>query len=87
MRPWVGLSLMLEDDFRMAAAPLFAQGIVDVLEWSFDTGWGRPMPEWADALLDHYGEQGRLLGHGVHYSAFSARWEDRQAGWLEQLAG
>jgi len=86
MRPWIGLSLMLEDDFRNAAAPLFAEGIVDVVEWSFDTGWGRVIPEWADALLDHYGEEGRLLGHGVHYSAFSARWEERQARWLEQLA-
>ena len=86
MRPWIGLSLMLEDDFRDAAAPLFAEGIVDVLEWSFDTGWGRTIPEWADALLDHYGEAERLLGHGVHYSAFSARWEERQARWLEQLA-
>ena len=86
MRPWIGLSLMLEDDFRSAAAPLFAEGIVDVLEWSFDTGWGRSIPDWADALLDFYGEEGRLLGHGVHYSAFSARWEERQARWLEQLA-
>lgn len=85
MRPWIGLSLMLEDDFRNAAAPLFAEGMVDVLEWSFDTGWGRRIPEWADALLDHYGEEGRLLGHGVHYSAFSARWEERQTRWLEQL--
>ncbi len=85
MRPWTGLSLMLEDDFRSAAAPLLTDGIVDVLEWSFDTGWGRSIPEWADALLDHYGEEGRLLGHGVHYSAFSARWEERQARWLEQL--
>ncbi|OJY27962.1 MAG: hypothetical protein BGO98_28675 [Myxococcales bacterium 68-20] len=87
MHPWIGLSLMLEDDFRLAAGPLFAEGVVDVLEWSFDTGWGRAIPEWADALLDHYGEAGRLLGHGVHYSAFSARWEERQARWLERLAG
>ncbi len=87
MRPWIGLSLMLEDDFRNAAVPLFAEGIVDVLEWSFDTGWGRAIPEWADALLEHYGEEGRLLGHGVHYSAFSAQWEERQARWLELLAG
>lgn len=85
MKPWVGLSLMLEDDFREAASPLFAEGVVDVLEWSFDTGWTRPMPAWADALLAHYGAEGRLLGHGVHYSPFSARWEERQARWLARL--
>ncbi len=84
MIPWTGLSLMLEDDFREAAAPLLAEGVVDVLEWSFDTGV-RPMPEWAEALLDFYASEGRLLGHGVHYSPFSARWENRQARWLEAL--
>lgn len=85
MTPWVGLSLMLEDDFRVATAPLFAEEAVDVLEWSFDTGWGRPMPPWAEALLDFYGEAGRLFGHGVHYSALSATWEPRQTRWLESL--
>jgi uncharacterized protein len=84
--PWVGLSLMLEDDFRVATAPLFAEEAVDVLEWSFDTGWNRAMPPWAEALLDFYAEAGRLLGHGVHYSALSATWEPRQATWLENLA-
>lgn len=84
MTPWIGLSLMLEDDFRAAAAPLFADGTVDVLEWSLDTGV-RPLPPWAEALLDFYASEGRLLGHGVHYSPLSARWEQRQARWLDQL--
>lgn len=88
MPPWAALSLMLEEDFREAAAPLFASGEVDALEWSFDTGWGRRdgVPAWADALLDHYASEGRLFGHGVHYSPLSARWEERQARWLEGLA-
>ncbi len=85
MTPWVGLSLMLEDDFRLATSPLFAAEEVDVLEWSFDTGWNRPMPEWAEGLLDLYADAGRLLGHGVHYSAWSATWEPRQERWLESL--
>ncbi|MBX3219529.1 MAG: DUF692 family protein [Labilithrix sp.] len=91
MTPWVGLSLMFEDDFRVAAAPLFAAGDVDVLEWSFDTGprlvgaAGDRGPSWAEALLDHYAAEGRLFGHGVHYSPFSARWEERQQRWLEAL--
>lgn len=84
MTPWVGLSLMTEDDFRVAASPLFAGGEVDVLEWSFDAG-RRPVPAWAEALLDHYAGEGRLFGHGVHYSPFSARWEPRQQSWLEAL--
>ncbi len=84
MSPWVGLSLMTEDDFRVAAAPLFAGGEVDMLEWSFDAG-RRPAPAWAEALLDHYAGEGRLFGHGVHYSPFSARWEARQQSWLDAL--
>jgi uncharacterized protein (UPF0276 family) len=86
MTLWVGLSLMLEDDFRSATAPLFLEEAVDVLEWSFDTGWGRPMPDWAEALLDFYAGAGRLLGHGVHFSPLSATWEPRQDRWLEGLA-
>jgi uncharacterized protein (UPF0276 family) len=84
--PWVGLSLMLEEDFRGATAPLFEEEAVDVLEWSFDTGWGRDMPHWADELLDFYAEAGRLFGHGVTYSPLSAAWEPRQARWLDDLA-
>lgn len=89
----VGLSLMIEDDFRLAALPLFAEGVVEVLEWSFDTVWehgdgrpARPMPAWAEALLDHYASEGQLLGHGVHFSMLSAVFEERQARWLEDLA-
>jgi uncharacterized protein (UPF0276 family) len=77
---------MLEEDFRLATAPLFIDESVDVLEWSFDTGWGRTMPAWADELLDFYAENGRLLGHGVHFSPLSATWEPRQERWLANLA-
>ncbi len=86
MRALVGLSLMPEEDFRAASAPLFAEEIVDVLEWSFDTSFDRALPAWADALLDHYAEAGRLFGHGVHYSPLSATFEERQARWLDALA-
>ncbi len=80
------LSLMHEEDFRLAAGPLFAEGIVDAVEWSFDTLWGHPIPAWLEGLLDAYGEAGRLFGHGVHYSPLSAAFEARQARWLERLA-
>lgn len=80
------LSLMHEEDFRLAAAPLFAEGIVDAVEWSFDTLWEHPIPAWLEGLLGAYGEAGRLFGHGVHCSPLSAAFEPRQARWLEQLA-
>jgi uncharacterized protein (UPF0276 family) len=85
-RPLVGLSLMLEDDFVRAALPLFESGEVDILEWSFDVGWSLPaLPPWAEELLDHYSRQGRLLGHGVTFSALSGQWTPRQAAWLARL--
>jgi uncharacterized protein (UPF0276 family) len=84
--PLVGLSLMLEEDFVRASLPLFEAGEVDVLEWSFDVGWSLPqLPDWADGLLQHYSEQGRLLGHGVTFSPLSATWTERQEKWLAQL--
>jgi uncharacterized protein (UPF0276 family) len=82
----VGLSLMLEEPFRRAVLPLFEDGIVDALEHSFEIGWGRhPLPGWAEALLDHYADAGRLWGHGVTMSPFSVQ-APRQAAWLERVA-
>jgi uncharacterized protein (UPF0276 family) len=84
--PRVGLNLQLDDAFREAAYPLLEAGLVDALEWSFDMGWGPAgVPDWARALLDHYANEGRLLGHGVSYSAGSARFEPRQERWLASL--
>ncbi len=87
--PRVGLSLVPEDDFRAAASPLFAAGLVDVLEWSLDVSWGFTpfdVPEWADAVVDLYSNAGCLYGHGMTFSALSARWEPRHEEWLERLA-
>ena len=84
--PDVGLSLMLEEGFWQAAQPLFAAGNVDVLEWSFDLGWGaEPPPVWADELVDRYSETNRLLGHGVTFSPLSGNWADHQDLWLARL--
>jgi uncharacterized protein (UPF0276 family) len=84
--PLVGLSLMLEDDFLAAALPLFEAGEVEVLEWSFDVGWDLPgLPGWAEELLDLYSGAGRLLGHGVTFSALSGAFAPRQQVWLERL--
>jgi uncharacterized protein (UPF0276 family) len=86
-RPWAGVSLMPEDDFLRAAHPLFAAGEVEVLEWSFDTGWPPAVvPRWALDLIAAFGANNRLLGHGVHYSALSAGTESRQQAWLANCA-
>ena len=80
-----GLSLMLEDEYREAVQPLFDAGEVDVLEWSFDMAWGRMIPAWSERWLVEFSAEGRLLGHGVSFSAFSGRWSERQAAWLLRL--
>ncbi|MFO0675203.1 MAG: DUF692 family protein [Polyangiaceae bacterium] len=84
--PHVALSLMPEDAFRIAAAPLFAEGLVDAAEWSFDMGWDRKLAPWLEALLDAYSGAGRLFGHGVHYSLLSVDDAAKQDRWLGALA-
>ncbi|MEZ6105651.1 MAG: DUF692 family protein [Pirellulaceae bacterium] len=83
--PWVGLSLMLGDAFHDAVRPLFDGDEVDVVEWTFDMGWGRPLPAWLEATLDEFSSRGRLLGHGVSYSVLDASLTDRQPRWLHHL--
>jgi uncharacterized protein (UPF0276 family) len=81
-----GLSLMIEEPFRLAVLPLFEDGLVDAIEHSFEIGWGvRALPEWAEGLLDHYAEAGRLWGHGVTMSPFSVEAPRREA-WLRRVA-
>mgnify|MGYP002784701554 CR=1 FL=1 len=81
-----GLSLMLEDEFLQASLPLFEDGAVDALEWSFDVGWGAaPLPAWAEALLHEYSGAGALVGHGVTFSPLSGEWTGRTQWWIEQL--
>lgn len=85
--PRVGLNLHDEDDFRQAAYPLFEANEVEILEYSFDSGWGPAgTPEWQRALIDLYSSQGRLLGHGVTFSPLSGKWEERQERWLQRFS-
>lgn len=85
--PLVGLSLMLEDDFLQAAYPLFEAGQVEALEWSFDIGWvPAVVPAWAEQVLRFFSDAGRLVGHGVSYSALSAGTEELQQSWLQLFA-
>jgi uncharacterized protein len=83
-RPQLGLSLMPQSDFWQAAQPLFATDAVDVLEWSFDVGWGKAsLPHWVLTLLHQFSDQHRLLGHGVSYSLLSAQLD--RSHWLACL--
>jgi uncharacterized protein (UPF0276 family) len=84
-KPLLGLSMMPEADFVSAILPILQNNSVDVLEWSFDTFYDAQEPEWLSGLLDFYSANNRLLGHGVYYSLFDAKWTERQAGWLKKL--
>src|SRR4051812_6214425 len=82
----VGLSILPEEDLRVAQLPLFADGLVDAIEWTIDVEFDGGLPSWVEPLLDHYAAAGVLYGHGVQFSPLSARFEARQARWLEQAS-
>ena len=81
----VGLSLMQEEAFFHATRPLFEENLVEVVEWSFDMGWGQQSPEWLSKLLLEYSKRNHLLGHGVSYSPLDASCTPRQEVWLHHL--
>lgn len=86
MKPLVGLSLMHEQEFLQAALPLFVNNEVEIVEWSFDTILNeKHKPKWLHDLLKEYSANKRLIGHGVRYSLFDAKWTQRQNAWLKQL--
>ncbi len=80
-----GLSLMPEPAFALAALPVFDEGRIGCVEWSFDMGWNATgRPAWVDALLDDYSAGDWLLGHGVSYSLLGATGNHQR--WLRRLA-
>lgn len=84
--PYTGISLMLEQDVFHAAKPFLENGDIEILEWSFDMGWGDdPLPSWCSSLLNQYSQANRLTGHGVSFSILSGEWTQRQEWWLESL--
>jgi len=84
--PQIGISLMMEHDFLNAALPLFESGEIEVIEWSFDMGWGpQSPPDQCLFLLDHFSRENRLIGHGVSFSILSGQWTARQQHWLDCL--
>lgn len=84
-QPLLGVSMMAETDFVSAILPLLESNEMDVVEWSFDTFYHIREPQWLSDLLDFYSDNKRLLGHGVYYSLFDAKWTERQDVWLQKL--
>lgn len=81
-----GIALFAAEEIRLAALPLFEAGAIDALEWTIDHGWSAPMPAWVTALLDAYGAEDRLYGHGLRLSPTSARFDDDSRAWLARFA-
>ena len=76
----------LEASVLQASLPLFEAEKVEAIEWSFDTLFQyETIPEWFSDLLNTFGNANRLIGHGVFFSLFSAKWTENQADWLIYL--
>lgn len=85
--PLIGVSLNIEIDFLKCLLPLFEQGQIDALEWSFDTmSDDANEPIWFTQLLKEYAKENRLLGHGVFFSLMDAKWTQKQELWIKQLS-
>lgn len=81
-----GVSCNLDNQLLQATLPLFASEKVEAIEWSFDTLYKvRDIPDWFIELLHAFGNEGRLIGHGVYFSLFSGKWTAEQQRWLEHL--
>jgi uncharacterized protein (UPF0276 family) len=76
----------LDANILLAALPLFEAGKVQAIEWSFDTIFHPAgMPEWFTELLETFGRESRLVGHGVFFSLFAGKWSGEQQQWLNRL--
>ena len=83
---FAAVSCNLDRDILLSTLPLFQSSEIEGIEWSFDALYNhKNIPPWFVELLDAYGEEGRLIGHGVFFSIFSARLSDEQIKWLEDL--
>ena len=80
------VSSNLDAPLLQATLPLFTAEKVEGIEWSFDTLHKvRDIPDWFVELLHAFGNEGRLIGHGVYFSLFSGKWTDEQQRWLDHL--
>ena len=80
------VSCNLDAQLLQASLPLFVAEKVEAIEWSFDTLYKvRDIPDWFVELLQAFGNEGRLIGHGVYFSLFSGKWTVEQQRWLDHL--
>ena len=80
------LACNLENELLQTSLPLFEAEKVEAIEWSFDTLFKmRNTPGWFTELLEAYGRERRLIGHGVYFSIFSGKWLPEQEDWLKRL--
>lgn len=80
------ISCNLDENILSAALPLFEAEKVEAIEWSFDTLFKlKSIPGWFVELLRTFGNENRLIGHGVYYSLFSGTWSKEQQDWLMHL--
>jgi uncharacterized protein len=80
------ISCNLDENILSAALPLFQAEKVEAIEWSFDTLYKfRNIPDWFIELLQTFGKEKRLIGHGVYFSLFSGGWSKEQQDWLTHL--
>ena len=80
------ISCNLDNSLLQASLPLFTAEKVEAIEWSFDTLYKvRDIPSWFVELLQTFGSEGRLIGHGVYFSLFSGKWTLEQQRWLDHL--
>src|SRR5882757_4942802 len=76
----------LDVNILSACLPLMEESRIDALEWSFDALYReKEIPGWFRDLLTAFGNERRLIGHGVFFSLFSGRWLEGQQDWLSQL--
>ena len=76
----------LDVDMLTACLPLLEESKIDALEWSFDALYReKEIPDWFRDLLTAFGNEHRLIGHGIFFSLFSGKWLAGQEEWLQQL--
>jgi len=81
-----GISCNLDSNILATALPLFKEGSVEAIEWSFDALFRHEhIPAWFEELLRVFADAGRLIGHGVYYSLFSGEFKPEQRQWLTHL--
>ena len=76
----------LDADILLASLPLFEKEKIQAIEWSFDTLFKHEqIPGWFTDLIKEFGNENRLIGHGVYFSIFSGKWLPEQESWLKNL--